>query len=412
VGLLAGFCPAAGAATVSVRDTTKPGFLFATEVVYVAGPGERNDTVVEAAYAGAPWIVRDAGAVIEPGAGCAALDAHAAGCTAPLNAGMFGGLALADASLGDLEDRIRLQAPDASASFRLFVDGGDGDDTLTGAQGGGALHGGAGDDQLLSPTVPGSFKTLLDGGGGTDELRGGDGPETLTDGDLGAPGPDVLDGGGGRDAVTYRPRTAPVTVDLVRATGGERGERDAVLNVEIISGGRGADRLVGDDGWNDIRGRDGRDTLIGGGDTDFLFNGGGSTACGDGVDYVVDPGLGEFLEPDCENLYTGSEPSYPAYPPVRRRGLRYLVQCPRGDEEHLHVLCSGSLTLRESGGARRVLAAGRSPVGRWERRSYRVPLTAAGRRRAATGRAVRATSVLRIDGELIMRWRIRLELPR
>src|SRR3954454_11315243 len=111
------------AAVVSVRPATNPaGFPFGRELAFVAGRGERNATVVQAAYAGTPWTVRDPGAVITPGEGCTAHDAHTVSCAAP-------------------------------------------------------------PANLSSRSAPGSFETTLDGGGGRDELRGGDGPESLTDGD-------------------------------------------------------------------------------------------------------------------------------------------------------------------------------------------------------------------------------------
>jgi hypothetical protein len=408
----------AEAAVVSVSQTSRPGFIFAKALVYAAGRGERNETVVQATYAGQPWTVRDAGAVIVPGEGCTAIDDHAASCVSP-STGMFDALILADVTLSDLDDQVRLDEPDASGGFRLFADGGDADDTLIGAHAGGALRGGAGNDVLTSPTTPASYGALLDGGGGRDELHGGEGRETLIDGDLDgvvgelAPGPDVLDGGGGRDIVSYTRRTAPLTVDLRGSTGGEPAEHDVLRNVEAVAGGRGDDRLAGDDGPNDLRGREGSDTLFGRGGDDFLFSGGASASCGDGTDYVVNPRAREYVRPGCETVYANSVPSYPAYPaPVGRRALRYVVQCPRDEEEHFLIRCTGSLTLRQSDPPHRLVAKGSSPTGRWEKRSYRVPLTSAGSRLASRPKGVKASATLRVDDVTLMRWMIRLKLPR
>jgi hypothetical protein len=154
-----------------------PGVPFGRELAFVAGRGERNATVVQAAYAGTPWTVRDTGAVIIPGEGCTAHDAHTVSCAAPPT-NMFDVLIAADVSLGDLDDRVTLEQPDQAGFFKLFAAGGDGNDTLS-SQGGGALNGGAGDDILSSRSSRGSSETTLDGGGGRDELRGGDGPETF-----------------------------------------------------------------------------------------------------------------------------------------------------------------------------------------------------------------------------------------
>jgi hypothetical protein len=245
------------------------------------------------------------------------------------------------------------------------------------------------------------------------------GRRRLTDGDRDgvdeavAPGPDLLDGGGGRDTLSYRRRTAPVAVDLLRSTAGEPAEHDVIRNVESVEGGRGDDRLAGDDGVNEIRGRQGRDTLIGRDGDDFLFDGGALSSCGAGEDAVVNPRAREYVKPGCESVYTDEGPSYPAYPTrIRRQAMRYVVHCPRDEEESFIIPCAGSLTLRQLDAPHRLLAAGSSPTGRWENRSFRVLVTEAARRLATARRGMKAIATVRIDGAALMRWVVRLKLPR
>lgn len=125
--------------------------------------------------------------------------------------------------------------------------GGDGNDTLLGSAAGDALFGDAGDD-------------WLDGAGGGDQLRGGD----------------------GRDTVDYSSRRRGVVVTLDgRANDGNSGERDNVAaDVEVIRGGRGNDRLIGNAHANMLIGSKGRDTLIGGGGEDSLLGGAGKDVLG------------------------------------------------------------------------------------------------------------------------------------
>ena len=416
----------AEAATVSLRANPNRGLVPANwELVYRAAAGERNRAVVQAAYIGSPWSVNDSGAVIEPGQGCTAVDAHTARCLLPPSSNPLEGLVAADAQLGDLDDELRLVQPDPFGRFALFGDGGAGNDVLFAPEGGGELYGGPGDDRLFSV----GSSTVLNGGGGRDELRGGFGNDTLSDGDLdgasgdGAPGPDVIDGGrGGDDTVSYRARTAPVFVNLATsAPAGARGERDVVRNVESIVGGQGDDRLAGDDQPNDIDGQGGRDTLIGRGSDDIFRNGRGPISCGDGdFDLVIAPRTADYLKPGCETIAPLDGPGYPAYPTrVRARAVRYPIRCPLSEEELLRSRCSGSVTIKRAAAPHRRLAGGRSPRGRWEDRPVDVALTRVGRRLASARHGVLANVTLSIRKDerfaptpQALRWTIRLQVPR
>ena len=217
----------------------------------------------------------------------------------------------------------------------LALNGGDGDDTLTGP---GAINGGPGND-TLNPTTPG---TMVDGGAnadrvsyervatpltlefdgsgsgvkvngtprvvGIEELVGGAGNDAMIgDGNAnvmsGGPGDDTidghggiddLDGGPGSDTVSYASESAGVVVSLGAGTGGPSGAVDVLRNFEGATGGSGNDVVVGTDasehfslgagddqinagGGNDIvDGGDGNDLLRGGEGSDVLAGGAGS----------------------------------------------------------------------------------------------------------------------------------------
>ena len=80
----------------------------------------------------------------------------------------------------------------SSISGLAFVDGGGGDDILTGSNLADDLRGGAGNDTLIGL----AGNDILSGGAGNDMLSGGDGNDTL----IGGAGNDALQGGAGDDA--------------------------------------------------------------------------------------------------------------------------------------------------------------------------------------------------------------------
>jgi Ca2+-binding RTX toxin-like protein len=160
------------------------------------------------------------------------------------------------------------------------------------------LTGGDGADVLTGDDVQGNH---LDGGPGNDRLEGRDGPDVLD----GGAGGDVMVGGAGIDAVTYRTRTASVTV--TKGGGGpdgEAGEGDDVRSdVEEVHGGLGDDNLTGSPGSDMLYGHEGDDTLSGLAGPDSLIGGEGAN--------TLDGGLGvdvcDDVAPGCEQL-TDSDP--------------------------------------------------------------------------------------------------------
>jgi hypothetical protein len=247
-------------------------------IEYSAAPGEANRIVLTQRDALTIRVV-DSGAVIVPGHGCRAIDAHTADCSL---AGMpgFVGLRAARVRTGDGDDDVLSEGPG------LTADGGRGSDTL----------------RLSS----GASGTLDGGGGGHDVLLGGRNRDTLIDGDAsGSADSDVLRGGANGAIVSYASRTAPVSVDLAdpRAAG-EAGERDELGSVTGVVGGRGPDDLRGDEHGNDLRGGPGADRLSGGGGEDCLY---GDT----GADRLSGQAGGDCLDggpgPDTASGGTGND---------------------------------------------------------------------------------------------------------
>jgi len=124
------------------------------------------------------------------------------------------------------------------------------------------IEGGAGDDSI-SVDVPGNarLRTHLNGGRGDDTLTGSDGDDTLA----GGPGRDTLSGGRGRDRIWGGAGDDSIT-------GGKGGDQvSGGSGADAIAGGDGSDVLQGDGGRDTIRGGRGRNTLTGGSGHDTFF---------------------------------------------------------------------------------------------------------------------------------------------
>jgi Ca2+-binding RTX toxin-like protein len=193
-------------------------------LVFTAADGEAND--VSITRDGSRFIVRDAGATVEPGPGCERVDANAATCFAPV----VGGVAL-----GDRDDRI--------TSLVGGAGGGDGNDVLVVGSG----DGGAGDD--IVTCIDGVSSCVLSGGAGSDRVTGGARDDTISGGPGGSADNDALDGGEGVDLVSYAGHTAPVEVELAGAQRfASPGESDSIARFERVDGGSGDDVLGGAEG--------------------------------------------------------------------------------------------------------------------------------------------------------------------
>jgi Ca2+-binding RTX toxin-like protein len=327
VGLLAGTAFGSTAQFVDVVIPSEckyvpPGFTClpgsAKVLVYRGGPGEAN--AVRVTGSGDAARIDDPAAVIDPGEGCSAIDAHSVSCAAP----EVGGVYRVYVSTGSGADTISSSLPGP-----VIVDGGPGDDVLLGGPSGDVLYGGSGADALR-------------GGDGADGLYDASPREPLRSGDLDpyleetvvaladpGRGRDSFDGGRGRDGVSYDGRSAGVRVDLVdtAAIGGARGEHDSVKSVQNAVGGGGDDRLAGNKRSNTLDGAGGDDRIVAGRGNDYIEGGTGRnviiagpgddlinslyrpsdygaerTFCGPGLDHVSWTFPSDFVNDDCEAL--------------------------------------------------------------------------------------------------------------
>ena len=294
----------ASAATVRINPDLDDSAIDArgTALTFRAAAGEVNRVTIVVSAAGSS--IRDEGAPLTAGPGCAAVSEHEATCGIPRGALIatlldgddtlaVGGLARTHVFGGSGDDTLR-----HDGEARALLEGGDGADRLaSGDLSGATLHGDGGDDVLESASRGG----ILSGGGGRDVLRGGGGGDRLIDGDGvvmtdGGVTPidaDTIDGGGGSDYLDHSRRSAPMRIDLGRVEGqGSPGEDDSIAGVESASGGDGSDWiaaggspgtfrggggddvLIGSPAGDDIDGGRGADSLEGGGGNDSLLDGG------------------------------------------------------------------------------------------------------------------------------------------
>jgi VCBS repeat-containing protein len=128
---------------------------------------------------------------------------------------------------------------------------------------------------------------LLVGLDGNDSLYGGDGDDELD----GGAGNDHLDGGAGtHDHADFQDDTAGVTVNLISGHADGTGSgHDTLAGIEDVTGGHGADNLIGNSRANLLIGNEGDDNLIGNGGADVLigYENDDTLAGGTGVDTAV-----------------------------------------------------------------------------------------------------------------------------
>ena len=177
---------------------------------------------------------------------------------------------------------------------------------------------------------------------------------------MGGSGDDVLHGGRGRDAVSYQGRSNSVAADLSQGTGGGRGERDQLLDIEGVIGTSAADTLRGSSGDDTLVGGEGRarDRLRGGAGNDGLIGyravgGRGDDvldarrpSCGDGDDTIfrrthIPPG--PFARA-CERIIAIFVVMRPQPVASRRRAVVFGVRCETTGR------CRGGLELRDRHG--------------------------------------------------------------
>jgi fimbrial isopeptide formation D2 family protein/uncharacterized repeat protein (TIGR01451 family) len=171
---------------------------------------------------------------------------------------------------------------------RAPIQGGMGDDNLTGTTGNDLIEGLQGNDTLV-------------GDAGNDSLEGQLGNDLL----IGGAGADALDGGAGNDTASFLGATAAVTANLATGLGTQGvADGDSYMGIENLIGGGFNDRLAGDGGANRLEGMAGRDVLVGGGGDDTLIGGAGRDTMtgGTGADRFTWAALGESPAADADRV--------------------------------------------------------------------------------------------------------------
>ena len=177
-----------------------------------------------------------------------------------------------DLLVGDTQQGVALLTPMTAGDD--FLVGGAGNDELQGNAGHDVLLGGVGDDRLYGddPGVDASQEgdDWLEGGDGADFLAGRGGEDTLVGGHgadvlFADAGDDTLLGGEGDD-VGYGGEGAD------EITAGDGADQfDGGAGDDVMFGDEGDDLLIGGNGLDELDGGAGDDLLIGGADNDTLF---------------------------------------------------------------------------------------------------------------------------------------------
>jgi Ca2+-binding RTX toxin-like protein len=187
---------------------------------------------------------------------------------------------------GDGNDSLTVLAHSSEAAA-VGLDGGPGDDLLTGAESNDTLNGGDGNDRIVGA----AGADVLNGGAGNDTLvwNNGDGSDTLN-GDAGNDGTEVNGAPTTGDVFSLAPNAGRIkfertnlksfTLDAsterfqVNGLGGDDSltAQDGVgaLTLLSVDGGAGVDTLTGSDGPDLILGGEGNDLLSGGGGDDRI----------------------------------------------------------------------------------------------------------------------------------------------
>ena len=174
------------------------------------------------------------------------------------------------------------------------LDGNDGNDLLAGQGGDDTIFGGPGDDTLLG----GAGNDVLYGLSGHSSLVGGQGDDTLYSADWDV----MLDGGEGEDfAWIDRSGNAVPVVLAARGLSGtltDSGHTTRLRGLKRLEvfGGAGDDRMESGAGADTLHGGDGNDWLDGGAGANRLYGGAGDdTLVSGGWDVVLDGGAGQNL---------------------------------------------------------------------------------------------------------------------
>ena len=195
------------------------------------------------------------------------------------------------------------------ADLRFALNGGDGQDTITGSPQGDIVSGGDGDDSVLAgggeDTVDGDAGAdFIDGGAGDDSLVGGTDDDTIS----GGLGDDSVDGGQDSDVLSGDDGADTLIGGLGDDNLNGNAGNDSLLGgsgqdtltggngADRLDGGRNADRINGQGGADSIQGGHGDDTIDGGGGNDEILGGDGDDVIsGDNGNDGIDGGNGDDL---------------------------------------------------------------------------------------------------------------------
>jgi Ca2+-binding RTX toxin-like protein len=267
-------------------------------LIVLAAAGVPDEGIEIGPAPGPGAAVRVTGSPLAAGSGCDPRPGSAADCSSP--AGPLGYVLVYG---DDGSDSVSI-GDGIFGDTTVDVDGGPGDDVLSGSNtlgevlfggdsaGADSLLGNGGDDALISEGgTPASGPDLLAGGPGNDQL--------VTDYPCaghrfsGGSGTDIA--GFARSSVAIRARLGGLAT---LASGSCPGGTPTSVggDEEILEGTPAADRLIGSNGPETIWGRDGSDVLVGGGGSDSLqgFAGRDRIDARDGLrDHRIDCGSGD-----------------------------------------------------------------------------------------------------------------------
>lgn len=176
-------------------------------------------------------------------------------------------------------------ADDDPEDDRDFVDGGEGDDTISTGDDADTIIGGSGDD-------------VIDGGIDADEITGDDGADRI----VGGEGSDVIDGGEGDDTI-FAGNDPDLGLDQLNIE--DDGSNplfpaDPVPNngMDTVFGGEGNDIIFGADDDDQLFGEEGNDTIDGEVDDDFIDGGIGDDSLlgGQGNDTILGGDGDDFID--------------------------------------------------------------------------------------------------------------------
>jgi Ca2+-binding RTX toxin-like protein len=118
------------------------------------------------------------------------------------------------------------------------------------------VDGGGGD----GTGAPFDIRMFVQGGDGADRITGGT-ADDVVDADDASPFADVVNGGAGRDILSTRFASSGVLVDLTRGIGGRGAGADDLTKIEDVTGSTFNDLLIGNARANTLSGDEGNDRL-------------------------------------------------------------------------------------------------------------------------------------------------------